>query len=57
MPRLFQIGLIVFATGFLWFMGFFKLLAAMTLGAILYLFFLVERLQILVDELEKKLRV
>tara|TARA_B110000091_G_scaffold108406_1_gene117452 strand:+ start:694 stop:810 length:117 start_codon:yes stop_codon:yes gene_type:complete len=38
-------------------MGYFKLLAVMTLGTILYLTVLVEKLQLRVDELEKKPRV
>jgi hypothetical protein len=54
MSRLYQIGLIVLSTGFLWFMGLFKLLALLTLSAILYLVFLVEELQLRVDELERK---
>jgi hypothetical protein len=57
MSSLFQYGLFVLMAGLLWFMGLFKLLALMTLGTILYLTVLVEKLQIRVDELEKKSRV
>ena len=57
MPRLFQVGLVVLSMVSLWFMGYFKLLALMTLGTILYLTVLVEKLQLRVDELEKKSRV
>ena len=57
MSRLYQVSLVVLSTVFLWFMGYFKLLALMTLGTILYLAVLVEKLQIRVDELEKKSRV
>ena len=57
MSSLFQYGLFVLMAGLLWFMGLFKLLALLTLGTILYLTVLVEKLQIRVDELEKKSRV
>jgi len=57
MKRLYLVSLIILSTVSLWFMGYFKLLAVMTLGTILYLTVLVEKLQLRVDELEKKPRV
>jgi hypothetical protein len=53
MSRLYLISLIILSTVSIWFMGYFKLLAVVTLGTILYLFVLVEKLTLRVDELEK----
>ena len=55
MSRLYPISLCVLSTVSLWYMGYFIVLAAITLGAILYLFILVEKLLLRVDELEKQL--
>ena len=52
MSRLYLISLIILSTVSIWFMGYFKLLAVITLGTIIYLFVLVEKLTLRVKTLE-----
>jgi|SaaInlStandDraft_1057018.scaffolds.fasta_scaffold22927_5 hypothetical protein len=52
MSRLYLISLIILSTVSIWFMGYFKLLAVITLGTIIYLFVLVEKLTLRVKKLE-----